>query len=250
MYTRLYWQERRWIGRAEAEDFRNWGPVQPLVWPSLDGPLSDDIYLNGRTEYPGLPDHHLMFPMVYHRYTQGSDVELYSSADGICWNRVPGGPVITPDLLGEDIEFLGTGKDLVPLGDDRIGIPFGGTPFPHKYPRWPAVLQSHRRAWAWWPKGRLCAVTADQEGEFFTFPLRPAGRELKLNVRTRRAGEVRVGLVGVKGHSADDCDPIVGDDLGYPVRWSGRADVDVKEGDSVALRLKLRAAEVFGLEWE
>ena len=220
MYTRLHWQERRWIGRAEAEDFRHWSPVEPLIWPSLDGPLSDDIYTNGRTEYPGQPGCHLMFPMVYHRYTQTSEVRLFSSADGICWNQVPGSPILSPGAPGDwDSEFIHAGKDLVPLGNEKVGVPYAGTSFPHKYPRWESVLRAGRRAWAWWPKGRICAVVADEEGEFFTFPMRPAGRQLRLNVRTRRAGEVRVGLVNVPGRSAADCDPVFGDGLTVPVHW-------------------------------
>ncbi len=250
MYTRLYPYQRRTIGRAEAEDFYNWGPVTPLIWPNLHGPLSDDIYTNGRTEYPGLPNYHLMFPMVYHRYTQTSDVRLYSSADGICWNEVPGGPVITPGEPGEwDSEYIVAGKDLVPIGGDRIGIPYGGTSFPHKYPRWKGVLGVGRNAWVSWPKGRLCAAVADEEGEFYTFPITPAGRELKLNVRTRRAGEVRVGLVGVPGRSVEDCDPIFGDGLAMPVHWKGQTDIGSKEDKGITLHFKLRAAELFGFEW-
>ena len=44
MYTRLYNQEHRWIGRAETEDFWNWQPVQPLIWPNLNSSISEDIY--------------------------------------------------------------------------------------------------------------------------------------------------------------------------------------------------------------
>lgn len=250
MYTRLYPYERRTIGRAEAEDFDHWGPVTPLIWPNLQGSLSDDIYTNGRTEYPGVPGYHLMFPMVYHRWTQTSEIRLYSSADGICWNEAPGGPVITPGEVGEwDSEFIVAGKDLVPLGDDRIGIPYNGTSFPHKYPRWKGVLEASRWTWVWWQKGRLCAVVADEEGEFVTFPINPAGRELRLNLRTRRAGEVRVGLVGIPGRSLEDCDPICGNALSTPVHWGGEIDIGAKEGKSVALHFKLRAAELFGFEW-
>jgi hypothetical protein len=191
-----------------------------------------------------------MFPMVYHRYTQTSDVRLFSSADGICWSEVPGGPVLKPGAVGEwDSEFIHAGKDLVPLGDDRIGIPYHGTSFPHKYPRWKGVLSAGRSTWAWWPKGRLCAVVASEEGEFATFPTTPAGRGLTLNVRTQRAGEVRVGLIGVDGRRAEDCDPIFGDHLAAPVHWKGGSDIGVKEGSSVTLHFKLRAAEVFGFEW-
>lgn len=256
MYTRLVNQDRRWVGRAEADDFYHWGPVEPLLWPSLDDPFSSDIYTNGRTAYPGLPQYHLMFPMFYHRNTEASEVRLFSSADGVCWNQAPGGAVIAPGAPGEwDGEFITAGNGLVPLGNDRIGLLYAGTPFPHKYPRWQEVLDAGRIAWAWWPKGRLCAVVAREEGEFFTLALTPAGRELRLNARVRRGGEVRVGLIGaatgmpVSGRTIEDCDPICGDRPAHPVHWQGRTDIGAGAGEEVILRFKLRAAELFGFEW-
>ena len=126
---------------------------------------------------------------------------------------------------------------------------YAGTRFPHKYPRWPAVLNAGRMAWAWWPAGRLCAVHADEEGEFFTFALEAAGRELRLNVRTQRSGFVRVGLVGREGRSAEDCDVIFGDSPAATVRWRGEADAGVPAGQPVTLHFQLRAADIFGFEW-
>ena len=250
MYTRLYPFERRTIGRAETEDFRRWEGVEPLIWPTLDDPLSDDLYTNGYSQYPGGPMYHLMFPMVYHRYTQTSDVLLYSSPDGLRWDRVPGGPVLSAGAPGEwDSEFIHAGKDLVPFGADRVAVPYGGTSYPHKYPRWKHFLDASRGGWAWWPKGRLVAVQADNWGEFWTFPIPVAGRELRANLRTSRAGEVRIGLAGIEGHSGDDVAPLVGDHLAAPVHWRGETNLGVPEGQSVTLHFRLRAAEVFGFEW-
>jgi hypothetical protein len=251
VYTRLYVQDRRWVGRAETDDFRNWGPVEPLLWPSLDGPLSDDIYLNGRTAYPGIPGTHLMMPMIYHRATQRSEARLYSSADGICWSEVPGGPVIEPGPAGSwDSEFVAAGKDLVPFGADRVAVPYHGTRFPHKYPRWPEVRSAmHRWGWAWWPRERLCAVVADGEGEFWTPTMLPAGRRLRVNVRTATAGSVRVGIANVEGRGVDDCAPNVGDGLSMPVHWNGGADVGVAKEEPVSLHIRMSAAELFAVEW-
>lgn len=250
MYTRMYRQARRWIGRAEAEDLFHWGPIEPVVWPRLDDPPDHDFYLNGRTTYPGLPEYQLLFPMVYHRFTERSDVRLYASADGVAWNQVPGGPVILPGEAGAwDSEFIGCGKDLLPFGPGRVAMPYTGTRFPHKYPRFPEVWAGWQMAWAWWPQDRLCAVVADREGEFWTAALRPAGRTLRLNCRTVRGGEVRVGVCGVDGRAAEECDPIHGDHLGIQVTWAGAADAGFAEGEPVRLHVRLRAAELFALEW-
>lgn len=249
IYTRLYWQERRWVGRAEAEDFTCWSPVQPLLWPQLDWSFSTDIYTNGKTNYPGLPGYHLMFPWLYHRYTQTGGIHLYTSADGICWNKMPGGAVIPTGEAGDwDGEYLVAMKDLVPLGRDRVGIMYSGTPFPHKYPRWQQGY-GDGIAWAWWPKGRICAIVAEEEGEFCTFPMQPAGRELRVNIRARRGGEVRVGIVGKPGRTVAECDPMYGDSLALPVHWQGQTAIGTRPDESITLQFKLRAAELFGFEW-
>lgn len=250
LYTRMFRHDRRWIGRAESDDFWHWGPIEPIIWPRLDDPPDYDYYLNGRTAYPGLPDCHLMFPMLYHRFTERSEIRLYSSADGLAWNELPGGPVIEPGPPGSwDAEFLGSGKDLVPFGAGRVAVPYSGTPYPHKYPRWPSVFDAWQQGWAWWPEGRLCGLVADRVGEFWTLPMVPGGRELRLNLRTHRAGCLQVEVVKTDGRTLDNCDPIKGDGLAVPVSWRGETDLRAAAGEPVTLRFRLQAAELYGLEW-
>ncbi len=252
MYTRLFRDGRRWIGRAEARDFAHWGPVEPAIWPRLDDPPDYDYYLNGHSLYPGAPEYRLMLPMLYHRYTERSHVRLYSSADGMAWSEVPGGPVLTPGEPGTwDSEFIGTGKDLVPFGSGRIAIPYSGVGFPHKYPRWQHVFDAMRTGWAWWPEDRLCAVVADYEGEFHTPPILPAGRRMRLDFRTPAAGRIRIGIDGIEGRSAADCDPLAGDHAGQLVTWrGGEADLGVPADRPVSLHVTLRSAELFAIMFE
>lgn len=249
MYTRLYWLERRMIARAESDDFRHWTPVQPIVRPSLSDAPSNDVYLNGRTCYPGLPEHHLMFAELYRRYTQTAEIHLMSSLDGIAWDRIPGGPVMTPSDPGKwDSEYLCAGKNLVPLGNDKIGIPYVGLNHPHKYPRWPGVI-SAGAGWATWPKGRLVALVADEVGEFRTFVIKVTGTQLKVNIQAHRAGEIRIGVRGFADRSVDLCDPLYGDELAKTVTWKGNSDLSKAKGKDIVLQFKLRAAKLFGFEW-
>lgn len=251
MYVRISHNGGRAVGRMESHDFWHWGPIHPVLWPRLHDPVNMDVYLNAYSTYPDLPECRLMFPNFYDRFTEQSQIRLYSSIDGIAWDQVPGSPVIVPGEPGEwDSEFICGGKDLVPFdGGDKIAIPYAGTAFPHKYPRWPNVYDAWRQGWAWWPKDRLCAVTADRQGEFHTVEIVPAGREMRLNFRTPRGGEVRVGIDGVEGHSVDDCDPMHGDCTDRVVTWNGISDIGVADGRPVTLHFKLRSAELFAVEW-
>lgn len=250
MYNRLMLQQRRMIGRATSEDFRHWTSIDPLIGPTLDDPFTDDIYLNGFCRYPDEPAYYLMFPMFYHRWNQRGDVRFFSSDDGIYWQRVPGGPVINNGDPGAfDEEYLGIIRDLVPFGQDQVGIFYHGTRFPHKYPRWPHVLEAFRGAWAYWPKGRLSAVHSEEEGRFFTFPLEVRGRALRLNARTSKSGEIRVGVVDHAGHSVQECAPITGNGLSLPVSWHGNDTVGLPDGQPITLEFRLRSADLFAFEW-
>jgi len=254
VYTRLYWMSRRMIARAESDDFRRWTPVEPVIQPPLEDALNTDLYLNARTTYPEQPSYHLMFPLLYERFTQTSVVHLYSSIDGIRWHRVPGGPVLSPgNPDAPDGAFVGMARHLVPLGKDRVGIRYWGTGYPHKFPRWKDLPPLSAQGWAAWPRGRLSALVAEDYGQFSTFYANLPGQTLKLNVRVKRAGEVKVGVVvddePHEGRPVADCDPIIGDHLDYTVTWKGSSDLRAKPGSKVRLFFKLRAAELFGAEW-
>jgi len=249
LYTRLYWLRRRMIARAESGDFHHWTPIDAIITPELDDPFSYDIYTNGRTNYPGLPEYHLMFPQFYRRYTQTSEVRLMSSLDGIGWGRLPGGPVLVPGDPGDwDGEYIYAGKDLIPLGPDRVAVPYAGYRYPHKYPRWEGVL-TRTAGWASWPEGRLSALVADAEGEFRTFEVQVTGSQLRVDAKVRRAGELRVGLVGVDGRAVENCDPVTGNERAKTITWRNNADLGIAPGNAVRLHFRLRAAELYGFSW-
>jgi len=254
-YTRCWWYYgRRCVARAETEDFRHWPTPEMLLWPDTDLLPSDDWYTNGYTIYPGTVDHHLMFPALYHRAIDSREAYMFSSPDGIVWTKVPGGPVLTPGRSGSwDAGDVCVGAGLVPLSDNRVGIPYVGYPYPHKYPRNRCTM-TPKIAYAYWPRGRLAALEASGSGSFSTLPLLFSGRRLLLNVQTAKAGKVLVEVADSRGkplpgRSFNECDPIVGDYFDIPVTWRGDADLGYENGQPVILRFRMRAARLFAFEF-
>ena len=105
---------------------------------------------------------------------------------------------------------------------------------------------------------RLAALTTQERGGFATLPFLRTGRRLRLNVRTKRAGEVRVEVATsapngggdrvLPGRSFEGCRPIVGDPADYVVRWKDGEDLGHAADQALTLRFHLRAAELFALE--
>ena len=102
-------------------------------------------------------------------------------------------------------------------------------------------------ALATWPKERLAALVADDDGEVFTIPLKADGRRLFLNFETAANGYVQVGIHDKSGRSIEDCDRLYGNHLKKEVTWNGK-DMGVEPGESFTLHLRLRQAKVFSFE--
>ena len=259
-YLKSQWYSlRRAIARSETKDFGRWPLADTVLFPGPDLAPSDDWYTNSKTIYPGVPDEHLMFPSLYRHFTDTSELRLFTGPDGTAWNQVPGGPVLTPGPAGSwDAGFFVAETDLVPLPGDRIGLPYSGYPYPHKYPRTKHTLAGHGHAYALWPRERLAALVADEQGAFTTLPLLFDGRRLRLNVKTETAGEVRVEAATSRyiggadevlpGRNFDDCLPISGDSLDHIVTWRTGQDLGHAPDQPVTLRFRLRAARLFAFE--
>lgn len=93
-----------------------------------------------------------------------------------------------------------------------------------------------------------------QGGEMVTRPLMFSGDQLVLNVSTAAAGTVRVELQNaggdpLPGYGLADADPIFGDDLARAVSWRGSSDLSALGGQAVRLRIVLRDADVYSLQF-
>ncbi len=252
---------RRSIARAVSKDFRHFGKAEVVVAPGADMAPSHLFYTNCKTTLPGITDNHVMFPWIWELENDGGHVWLLSSADGLNWSRVPGGPVVTVGVPGAaDGGHVVCSGNLLAYPDDTWGIGYSGSPIPHKYPGrdmeqrkglFPGV--SGVNGIAVWSKGRLVALQCDEEGEFATVAVLPKGDRIRLNAMVPPTGYIKVAVSilhkgDMEGCSFDNTDPIIGDGLELPVSWNGNAEIN-HGGEPVIFRFRLRQAKLFGLEF-
>jgi len=244
---------RRSIGRTESDDFSHFPVSEVILEPTPDMSPADMLYTNGRTTIPGAPDHHLMFPTIWHRDTDTTSIAFLSSHNGKLWNYIPGSPLFhTPPFGQWDGGCVFTAVNLVESPDGSFTLPYTGFNVPHKYPR---KLQSYDTGLMLWPKGRLIALEAVGKGAFATVAIVPPGRKLKINAVTQRVSKILIEVVAyhdgktILGRTFDDCDPIVGDQHFKTVTWKGKDDLGFKEDTAIMLRFKMEKAKIFGLQF-
>jgi hypothetical protein len=251
-YLRTWIMGRRAVGRAESDNFRHFPLPETILWPGCSVEPTDTWYANGKTVHPGAEDYHLIFAKRWHIAEDRFFAHMATSPDGILWEMPPDSQVLSPGEGREwDAGGVSIGCGMVDLPGDRVGVPFIGFRVPHKYPRRPPLGQL---AWATWQKERLIALEAPERGEFRTMTVLFKGNELRLNVRTRHSGHVRVEVVGPggkvpPGRSFDDCDPIEGDHLDARVTWRGESAIPRNADEAVSFRLRLTAGELFAMRF-
>jgi len=245
---------RRAIGRSEASDFNQFSLSEVVIETSNDMAPNDTFYFCTYTTVPGAPEHHLMFPSRYIQAEDTTAIDLYTSYDGKTWHRAPGSPVLRPSGYGQwdggAIWIPNPG--LAELGDGRWVIPYRGDPLPHKYPR---GYYAEDWGMAYWPKGRMMALEAPNEGSFTTQAFLAPGNTLRVNALTSRAGGIWIEAADfngkpIPGRTFDDAIPIIGDQHRTQVRWKDADDLGVAPGEPVVLRFRMKKAKIYCLDFE
>lgn len=244
---------RRCIGRAESADFRAFPLPEVLVEPRLDMSPNDVLYTSCKTTIPGAPDQHLMFPAVWDQAADTTRIEVLSSSDGVCWNWIPGGPVLDTAPFGQwDGGCVFAVPNLIELPDGDFALPYTGYNVPHKYPRKKATRST---AYALWPKGRIVGLEAAGDGGFTTPALIAPGRRLLLNAVIARAGHVCAEVCDLNGRAIPgrgfgESVPLFGDCHRAPVVWKEHGDLGIPAGQPVVLRFRMSGATIYGLDFD
>ena len=92
-------------------------------------------------------------------------------------------------------------------------------------------------------------------GELLTGPLRFTGEWLSINFATSAAGSLRVEIQDAStgqpfsGFALDDCELQYGDQLDRVVSWKTGADLSQLAGKPVRLRIELKDADLYSLQF-
>ena len=241
------------IGRSESDNFREFPLSESILETSNDMSPSDSIQFCMYTTIPGAPDHHLLFPSRWIRAEDSVVIDFYTSYDGRLWTKM-GAPVLSTTNWGEPEggAVWATNPGLVEFANGDWAIPYSGYLLPAKYPRGD---MAQRWGIAVWPKGRLIALEAPEEGQFTTMAFVAPGNTLRINAVTRSSGEIRVEAADlhgktIPGRSFDDAIPIVGDQHRTIVQWKGGDDIGVKPGAPLTLRFRMQRAKIYCLDFD
>jgi len=243
---------RRSIGRSESANFRDLPLAETILEPGPELLPTDLLYTNGKTTFPGAPDHHILFPTIWHTSSDSTSVAMASSHDSRLWHFLPGSPVFTTGSFAQfDGGCIFAHPNLFELPNGDFALPYTGYNVPHKYPR---RLWTYALGYAIWPKGRIVALEASERGEFGTVEFMPPGRKVRINALTHRAGGIRVEVVGpgnkpIGGRSFAESNPIIGDHHSTLLSWGEAEDLGNPENSPIFLRFRMDQAQIFSLEF-
>ena len=181
-----------------------------------------------------------------------TEIQLAVSRDGISWQRPDRTPYVRLDMAGPGSQQVYSGLGIVRRGDVI-------------YQYHVAYDQSHgvRRGNApggviRWTEQRLdgfvSANFAPAGGELTTRPFTFEGSRLELNVDASASGEARVEVQDIEGRPVEgralsDCDRVLGNHLRCRMSWNGATGIGVAPGTPIRLRLVMRAAKLYALQF-
>jgi hypothetical protein len=241
------------IGRSESDNFREFPLSHTIIETSNDMPPTDSWQFCLYTTIPKAADHHLMFPTRWRRADDSCVIDLYASHDGQIWNKAIA-PAIDKSNWGEwdGGAVWAVNSGLIELANGDWLLPYRGDLVTKAYPR---GNMAQRWGVARWPKGRLMAIEAPDQGTFATVAFIAPGTALRINAVTEATGEIRIEAADLRGkpvpgRTFDDSIPINGDQHRKLVEWKGGNDLGVKAGDPVMLRFRMSRAKIYCLDFE
>ncbi len=245
----------RSLGRSESENFEFFEPLKLVLQADDNDPPDSDLYNSAALKYPFAEKIYFMFPSLFQHGPQTLDIRLAVSRDGVHWTWPEQSKPFIP--LGKKGEFdsgsLYMGQGILRVGDELWQY-YGGSTLTHDVNALEANVSRVFSRVVTRLDGYVSAEAGAQGGHFVTPPLLFQGNILKLNVKVREGGSVRVGLLDekglpLKGRGIEDCEPITGDLVDALVRWKTGGDVTARAGKPTSMRVEMTDAGLYAFRF-
>lgn len=242
-YWRIFTAGRRAIRTATSSDFVHWGNQADLRY--VDSP-PEHLYTNAVMPYFRAPHLFVAFPTRFQAKTEQVEPVFMTSRDGVLFRRWSEAviPITAPQDRGGNRSNYMTWGLLQRPGDDRELSVYATEAY---Y----TGVGSRVRRFTFRTDG-FVSVHADSEATLLTKPLTFAGSKLSLNLASRDGTRVEVQDPQGKplaGFALEECVPLVGDSIEQSVTWTSGAELRRIAGHPVRLRVVLKNADLFALQF-
>lgn len=245
-YWRIFKNGVRDIRTARSKDFLEWEPWQDLDYG--DAP-HEHLYTNAILPYERAPHILLGFPTRFLPNTQQVEPTFMTSRDGAHFRRYL--EAIIPRDAPQDRD--GNRSNYMAWGMVRLPNR------PHEYSMYATEAYytgpaSRLRRFTYRMDGFVSLSAEGETGEILTKPILFSGRKLILNFVTKPQGWLAVEIQDARGKpvpcfTLEDCEKLQGDSVNQSVSWQQSEDLGSLAGNPVRLRIVLRNANLFSLQF-
>jgi hypothetical protein len=247
------------------EGREHWLPALSTEFPTVMAadeldPVACDLYSPVVSIYPWADSVYLAFPsLFYHTAPPGTekvprigpvDAHLAVSRDGIRWRRPERRPYVGLGFPGsEEARQVYVSTGLIRRGN-QIYQYYGGVEADHGLPpKKSAIHLAVQRL-----DGFVSVDASEAGGEFETPLLTFQGRRLTLNIDTSALGSAAVELIDAAGKplprfELSRCEPVIGNDVAYEVKWSEDPDLARFQGQPIRLRIRMRRTKLYAFQF-
>lgn len=247
------------------EGRENWLPALSTELPTVmsadeQDPPACDLYSPVVSVYPWADSVYLAFPSLFHHTalpgtekvsrTGPVDAHLAISRDGIRWRRPERRPYVGLGLPeSEEARQVYVASGLIRRGN-QIYQYYGGVEAGHGLPpKKSAIHLAVQRL-----DGFVSVETSEADGEFVTPLITFQGRKLMLNLDTSALGSAAVELIGAGGMpfpglELRNCEPVIGNDVAYEVKWRAAPDLGRLQDQPVRLRFRMRGTKLYAFQF-
>ena len=234
----------RTIATCFSTDYINWSPLVYITYP---GSPKMQMYTSAVNCYPGAEHIQIGFPtQLLPGRAEKTQPLFMSSRDGLHFNRWAD-PVIAitdpEDRAGHKSNYMAYGVLALPGNAREWSV------YATEGARMGSTTGTRLRRFTYRVDGFVSIRADNAGGDVLTKPLTFSGKTLKLNFATQTGGQIHVRLESSSGVMLAQSAALTGDEIAYPVRWQGMADLSALQGQTVQLRFSMKNADLYSIQF-